>query len=142
MAYYSELTSDDLIYLQDKPWNWKDVSQHPDFTIEWLIKFSDKEWDYEYLSEHINLPTVLCKYPHLLEKSIWNWRLICKANYSVDIDCIKAIEKTGSGKLDWGGLSSNIRFENCWIEHFPEKQWCWKTLSSKLSLSNIERFNL
>ena len=36
----------------NKPWNWKELSRHPNLTIEIIDKYSDKPWDWEFISRN------------------------------------------------------------------------------------------
>ena len=111
-----------------KLFNWFQISNNKNLTIEIIDKYPDKEWHWGKcgISNNPNLTMEMIeKYP---DKE-WHWGTGgISSNPTLTI---KMIDKYPDKKWHWGkwGISHNPNLTIEMIEKYPDKEWHWGAMS-------------
>jgi hypothetical protein len=135
---YNEVNYDFIKNFHNSNWNFKMLSKHQNFSIEWIEIYPDADWNFKQItkSNNFNL-SWLDKYPH----AKWDF---------YEISCnpclkLKLLKKFSNAEWDFQAISLHNKYITLdWLETFPNSDWnfrCFtKRFNPSLTLEWISKF--
>ena len=112
-------------------WDWYEVSQHPNVTIQFIENNPDYNWVWSGVSKNPNVTMEFIKdhpeYP-------WDWKWV---SYNTNIT-MEFIEAHPEYDWDWSEISCNPNLTMDFIEAHPEYPWNWDWVSKNKFNKNKE----